>query len=290
MWADGGIGAVGSATYACEEYSPGEVYGPITVTSVGYGTSLSDIMHFVYADLSGDGQIIAHYVNATNTGFGGIMIRENLSPGSKKVDVRTQNNINIEREVRYTQGGIEVTKQWPRYHKWLRLDRTGDVFNAFTSPTGLDTDWWFLASITVDMNDCILIGVFSEGVNGATPSTATFDYVKVNTGTPVIPPPYGALANADNLPTDAALLDLNVYPNPTSTQEVTVELRGLYEQAAVLSVLNIDGKILQQTKINADEVNNIQTLQLNTLPAGLYFIQLRSAEGATVMKKLVVTE
>ncbi|MBX2928179.1 MAG: hypothetical protein KF852_10120 [Saprospiraceae bacterium] len=138
LWDNGNISASanGNGVYSCSGPSAG-LFGPFQVTSAGYGGHFADIKHFVYTQLSGDGQIIAQFVSATNAGFGGIMIRETLNPGSKKVNVRTQSSMNnVQREVRATTNGMEVTQQWTRTHKWLRLDRTGNVFNAYTSPTG----------------------------------------------------------------------------------------------------------------------------------------------------------
>jgi hypothetical protein len=294
LWSNANIGnANGNASYACGESG---LHGPFSITSNGYagnaGSAQADIMHFIYTQLSGNGQIIARFVSATNTGFGGIMIRESLAPGSKKVNVRTQGNLNIEREVRFTTNASEVTQQWPRYHKWLRLDRTGNVFNMFSSPDG--NSWWFLGTVTVQMNQCVLIGVFAEGINPTTYTTAIMDNIQMNTGTPVIPPPFNPLAElitndpGETTSFDVLTPDLNVYPNPVlNGQELTIEVKGVSEGRVRLSVHSLQGVLMKTIWIdNADRATT--TLDVSEYADGIYLIRMETDDEQVVTKKVTV--
>lgn len=248
-------------------------------------------MHFIHTQLSGDGQIIARFVSATNAGFGGIMIRESLAPGSKKVNVRTQGNMNIEREVRFTTNASEVTQQWPRYHKWLRLDRTGNVFNMFSSPDG--AAWSFLGTVTVVMNQCILIGVFAEGINQTTSTTCVMDNIQINTGTPVIPPPFGGLLQLPGTPPAVEsgyeiAPDMNVYPNPVSSgNQATVEILGVTEGRVRISIFSMQGMLLKEHWIDS-ALNTTLNLDVSKLPEGMYLVNMQTADKQSVSKKMIV--
>ncbi len=297
LWSGADIGeASGNSNYSCNQSNTG-AFGPFTMTSLGYGSpggsATTDIMHFVYTPLSGNGQIIARFVSANNTGFGGIMIRESLAPGSKKVDVRTQNNFNIEREVRFTTNGNEVTQQWPRYHKWLRLDRTGDVFTMFSSPNGVS--WSFLGTVTVAMNNCVLIGVFSEGVNPTTSTTAVMDNILVNTGTLVVSSPIGSLTEFnDPVVQDETGLgltpDIRIYPNPVSNdQEVTMELIGILDQKVRVAIYSLQGNLIKTIWVDGTEGTTIN-LDVSEFTDGVYLVNLLAEDKRSVSKMLRVVQ
>ncbi len=297
QWSNADIGnANGSANYSCTQANNG-TYGPFTSSSAGYaspgGSATTDIMHYIFTQLSGDGQIIARFASATNAGFGGIMIRETLAPGSKKVDVRTQGNFNVEREVRFTTNGNEVTQQWPRYHKWLRLDRTGNVFNTFTSPDGVS--WFFLGTTTVAMNQCIYIGVFAEGVNPTTSTTCVMDNIQVKTGTPVIPPPFGGLSAIDNQEVvDVAGVqltpDISIYPNPASNnQEITLSVLGIGENKARVAIYSLQGVLVRTIWVDGAEANTV-LLPASDFTDGLYLVSLITENNRPVSKILSVVQ
>lgn len=296
LWSNTNIGnANGSGSYSCNQSNTG-AFGPFTMTSFGYaglaGSATADIMHFVHTQLSGNGQIIARFSSATNTGFGGIMIRESLAPGSKKVNVRTQGNLNIEREVRFTTNASEVTQQWPRHHKWLRLDRTGNVFNMFSSPDG--AAWFFLGTVTVAMNQCVLIGVFAEGINQTTSTTCVMDNIRINTGTPVIPqPPAFPLVQAPGA-TPAVeggydvVPDMNVYPNPVASgNQATVEILGVTEGRVRISIFSMLGMLLKEHWIDS-ALNTTLNLDVSELPEGMYLVNMQTADKQSVSKKMIV--
>ncbi len=308
FWENSNIGAAnGGATYSCSQSTPGN-FGPMQVTSAGYGSPTSDIMHFVYARLSGDGTIIAKFNNATNQGFGGIMFRESLAPGSRKASLRTQNSLNnVQREVRQTTNGAEITQQWQRLHKWLRMDKIGNIIAAYTSPDGIN--WWSCPShTTVLLGDCFYVGIYAEGINVNSPTTATFDVVRI-TGFNQLPAPLAAsddpiwatdqtidpgsvalpsLTDVSTTESMEKVIDLHVYPNPVLYgQELTIEVKGVTEGRVRLSVHSLQGVLMKTIWIdNADRATT--TLDVSEYADGIYLIRMETDDKQVVTKKVTV--
>jgi hypothetical protein len=77
---------------------------------------------------------------------------------------------------------------------------------------------------------------------------------------------------------------MEVYPNPT-TGNIQIQLPAS-ETDGILTVINLQGKVLQRMELRKDEKET--SLSLESYPAGLYRIQLRNGNGLqslTVMKQ-----
>lgn len=249
---------------------------------------MADIMHFIYTYLDGDGQIIAQLNGVSNQGFAGIMIRESLAPGSKKTALRRQNSLfNVQREIRTMTNGQEITQQWPRVHRWLRIDRIGNVFAAYTSPDGVN--WWSCPSnTTVVMNSCVLIGVFVEGINVNTPATAVFDFIRVTQGTPQpLTAPQTAAIPVES-PSEVSPFDLQASPNPVSSGgELRVELLGVMDGNVRIGLHSLQGALIKEVVVDASLGSNVN-IGLNGVPAGTYFIRAMTQDGNAITRKIVV--
>jgi len=309
FWQNANIGAAnGSATYSCSQTTPGN-YGPFQVTSAGYGSQTSDIAHYIYTQLSGDGTIIVHFNGATNQGFGGIMYRESLAPGAKKASLRTQNSLNnIQREVRFTTNGVEVSQQWQRLHKWLRMDKIGNIIAAYTSPDGIN--WWSCPSwTTVVLGDCFYVGVFAEGVNANSPSTVTFDVVRI-TGFNQAPLPIvgnndpdvilGQMIEPDLVeivlpsgttkPKEQEVLEMLVYPNPANSGDaLTLELRGVSEGNIRITVYSMQGTLIKTFWMDAAEYTQL-IFSLPEIASGVYLIKAEAANRHFVTKRVSIVK
>lgn len=86
------------------------------------------------------------------------------------------------------------------------------------------------------------------------------------------------------LPTVGDYID--VYPNP-ATDQATVTVITEQTTAAQLRVLSINGKLLQQFTVENPAAAQQQTLDLATLPAGVYFVQLHLTNGIHQQKVIV---
>lgn len=78
---------------------------------------------------------------------------------------------------------------------------------------------------------------------------------------------------------------LALYPNPTSAN-ATLEYGGLSGQTH-LQITNPQGQLLLQRVLNGTAQLQRKTIDVSTWPAGIYWIELRNAQGQ-VTKKLVV--
>ncbi len=88
--------------------------------------------------------------------------------------------------------------------------------------------------------------------------------------------------------TDAGGLNFKLSPNPATT-EVQVWVSGLSENGGELTVLDVQGRVVWQQSVSAEQ----PTVTLNVLKekfaADLYFVALRS-EGKVVAKQLMVSK
>jgi hypothetical protein len=79
-------------------------------------------------------------------------------------------------------------------------------------------------------------------------------------------------------------VSLRIYPNPTATGELTLELSGVNAKTSQLTVLNALGQVVYTDKVSAGTA----ALHLPNLAAGLYIFQVKTAEG--VLTQRVVRE
>ncbi|MCB0636544.1 MAG: T9SS type A sorting domain-containing protein, partial [Lewinella sp.] len=242
---------------------------------------------YVKTVICGDGEIIAHVddIDGLGKAWAGIVMRESNDPGSKKFQVMTGLDYLQHRiDWRTTTDGVNQTQNFSRYGQhWLRIVRTGPIFQAFTSYNGL---FWSQPVNTqvIPMSECLEVGLIVTNVPYATNVTASFDHVQ--TSPPYVPSmPAPIRPDVPDSEEDQAL-SLVVYPNPTSGQ-LTVNLSAFLEQEATLEVLDLNGQVILQRRLGVIE-HSTERLDLNARPAGLYFVRLRTSDGTTVVQRVVV--
>src|SRR5690606_12796363 len=159
--ADVGVtGATGSSTASDGTY-----------TIRGAGTDIedsADSFHFLYQNLTGDGQIVARIVDVTETDPWtkvGVMVRDDLTPGSKNAfmllrpslgsafQYRAQSNAPTQSswQEEPSEGSREQLVRYLRPAQWLKLTRQGDVLTAYSSEDGLC--WHFRWQETLAFDD-----------------------------------------------------------------------------------------------------------------------------------------
>jgi hypothetical protein len=80
---------------------------------------------------------------------------------------------------------------------------------------------------------------------------------------------------------------INVTPNPAN-EYVNLELKlDAVNPSVAVSILDTKGRMVTGTQVEKNIQNGVMTLNVNTLPAGVYYLWVRTAEGAT-MQKIVV--
>ena len=142
---------------------------------------MTDNLYMVHQQRCGNFVLTARLQYSAFGGWAGIMIRENLNPGAKKVALKTQLNSLVRREVRQVSNGTTLSQQLfrPNAH-WLRLERIGSIFIGYTSTNG--TNWQFAFFAHVSMDSCVEVGLFAEGIGFQVPTEALFDHVSISGG------------------------------------------------------------------------------------------------------------
>jgi parallel beta-helix repeat protein len=116
--------------------------------------------------------------------------------------------------------------------------------------------------------------------NPANPNPPNSPYHKHNGNEIIADQPQETLAASD--------IKLNVYPNPSSSgEQVQVRLGNegvYYENAVTANLYSLEGKLLK-TK---DCSNGAFSLEMPPLAAGIYLLTIRTTEGKTYNKKIVI--
>jgi hypothetical protein len=268
-WASTLIGSsFGSATYS----SCNLLY---TLTSKGYSVPNADVQEFVYQTLNGNGSISARIYDLTNNGWAAVQIRENLTPGSKKVLLKAQLQTMIRSEVRQTQGGSHNSNQVLRQGvKWLKIVRVGSRFDAYSSENGIS--WRSVFSTVVSMNTSVLIGISSESMNNTTTTRARFDNVSVTAS--------GGAKTAETEVMPESISNekqIDIYPNPARDMVNVV-----YPYAGIpvtVTLYSANGSAVKTITLS----NNETQVDVSSLQPGVYILRFRSAEAVNV-KRLVI--
>ena len=168
----------GSATYASDSY---------TIKAGGVDIwDTADQFHFVYQPMSGSGEVIARLVSLGDTdewAKAGVMIRESLSAQSRHAMVAItpgqgyafQRRADPAAESLHTGGGTGAAPGW------VRLVRTGDLFEAYRSADG--TTWTRIGSDTIAMGETVYAGLAVTSHNTTAATTALIDNFRVATQT-----------------------------------------------------------------------------------------------------------
>ncbi len=164
----------GSATYSSGAY---------TVKAGGADIwDTADQFHFVYQPVTGNAEVIARVSSIGNTddwSKAGVMIREALTAQSKHAMVVTsiakgyafQRRPEVGGYSEHTAGGTGTAPGW------VRLVRTGDLFEAYRSSTG--TTWTKIGSDTIPMTDTVYVGIAATSHDAAQMATDVVDNLKI---------------------------------------------------------------------------------------------------------------
>jgi len=255
--------------------SPGP--GLFELSSIGYSSPNSDVQEFVYQNITGNGSIIARVESITGGGWAGVEIRESCAPGSKKVALKTQFQPLIRSEIRQTTNGAHINSQILRQGiKWLKLERLGSRFNAYTSVDG--TSWRAAFSTTLTMTPCVEIGIFSESKNFSTTTVASFSNVAVtgsqcSVAKSVLSDTEGSLKNPGSL--------IEIYPNPASDFVNIVIPENNSDIQLVL--FSTEGKAVISERIDGSS----SMLDVSKLKPGIYILRF-AINNEIVTKRLIV--
>ncbi|HUT10601.1 MAG TPA: PA14 domain-containing protein [Thermoguttaceae bacterium] len=163
-----------------------------TFTIRGGGSDLwgsSDAFHYVYRELSGDGEIVARVAGVEQPHEhtkAGVMIRESLDADSPYADVLLHANGLLAFQYRTAVGGSTASKETSPVSGpcWVKLVREADLFTGYVSADG--NTWTLVGSQTVAMADSVTVGLAVTAHDNATLATARFEQVAVRTVAEVV--------------------------------------------------------------------------------------------------------
>ena len=142
----------------------------------------ADQFHFVYQPVTGNLDIIARVVSVERThawAKAGVMVRESLAAGSRHATMLVSASRGYAFQRRpdtgvYTDHTAGGTGSAPG---WVRLVRTGDLFEAFRSDDG--RSWLKVGSANVPMGETVYVGLAATSHDETTLTTAVFDSLAV---------------------------------------------------------------------------------------------------------------
>ncbi len=163
-----------------------DVAGVYTIAGSGrdiWGTA--DAFHFVYGSLRGDGQIVAHVADQTETNpwaKAGVMIRETLAPSARFADIvlTPDRGAAFQRRTDPGANAVHTGRNGIVAPAWVKLARSGSTLTGFVSRDG--TTWTLVGTDTVPMATMVYVGLAVTAHNNALLSTAVFDHVVVSAG------------------------------------------------------------------------------------------------------------
>ncbi len=158
--------------------------GTYTLSGSGPLAPLEDNSAFTWQTLSGNGEICARIANLQNTGTAttlGIMIRESLAPNARQAFIGLDGSGKTQwiRRLKPATASVKTTlKLVQTANPWLRLNRTGNTFTAYTSSTG--STWTKAAKpITLALPPNCYIGLSLSSGNKATLNTSQLSNARV---------------------------------------------------------------------------------------------------------------
>lgn len=86
---------------------------------------------------------------------------------------------------------------------------------------------------------------------------------------------------------NAEKIGITLYPNPNSSSLLKTEIYSASSQEVTMSVIDLNGKLYESTLISLQEGAQTLDVGIEDLPPGIYLIQLRTADGEIISKKLI---
>jgi hypothetical protein len=167
----GAVGATGSASFS---------NGTFTVAGSGediQGTA--DEFRYVYQTATGSCEIKARVTGVQNTNpwaKAGVMIRENLTAGSKHAMMIVSASSGVEFLRRTSTGGnSSQSLASGSAPLWVRVVRSNKNFTGYTSPDGIT--WTTIGSANINMGSNVHIGLCVTSHEDGTLNISTFDNV-----------------------------------------------------------------------------------------------------------------
>lgn len=245
-----------------------------------------DGFHFVYKELSGNGEIIARVDDIgmnSSWDIAGVMMRENLAVNSKNVlmGVSAQGHAFFQR--RKLTGGY--TALLPagngRQPKWVKIIRFRNFFAGFKSNNG--SNWSLTGLFYIPMSSKIFVGIATSTHVAGTPNSYEVSNFSVN-GVSYKKAPFEE-SQLTELEDKAGPRDMShsllsghfrVYPNPAKTY-TNIELLSELDDEVVIEMVDMQGRLVRQIYEGETKSGHLYSFNLDreTLPNAMYAIRVK---------------
>ena len=257
-WDNADIGSVGLAGSTVDKYS-GQVF-----VIQGSGSNIwgsADEFQYAYQPFSGDGEIICmipsispdvdDYMKA------GLMFRETLDADSKHAMAYiTPENGNAYQARQNTGGTCTKSSDATSIDRWLKLKRSGDLFEAYQSNDG--NTWALIDSSSVVMSSDLYVGMAVTAHDNTKKGKATFRDISISSaGGARIAATWKAVESPK----------LNIYPNPVENY-LHVTMDGGVDY---LDVFTLQG---ERIPVNQQTSEGITQIDMSQLKSGVYLLRL----------------
>jgi regulation of enolase protein 1 (concanavalin A-like superfamily) len=254
--------------------------GEYTVSGSGNNTSsyTTDNIAFASQTLCGNGSITAKIEYVEPNGYGGLMMRESLDPGSKQVSIFSNMTNSLRFESRAVTNGMKTVNNFMKPAPiWLKLERMGDWIFAYYSSDGIAYN--YVHGSYISMTECVEIGLASFTYMPMAQTDAVFSNVSITGAN-------GGLAVEGSTPetkpskSSSTSLNLLVYPNPNSGR-FTVQLEQPFEQDVQLAIYNPFGQLIETKTVEAG--TNQLDWSLEHIASGTYWLRIKGWEKVIPM-------
>lgn len=257
-WSNADIGAVGLAGSTVDQYS-GKVFIVQGSGNNIWGTT--DEFQYAYQPFTGDGEIVCQITSISpdvdDYMKAGLMFRESLNANSKNTMVYVTPESGNAFQYRQAAGGSSLkTSDAASIDRWLKLTRTGDLFEAYQSNDG--TTWALIDSASLVMGNDIYVGLAVTAHDNSKKGKATFRDISVSqlSGTR-----RSKIVQPANTPI------LAIYPNPVS-DVLVIHTDGNIEK---LDVFTLAG---DRVPVRPQWGKQQVSLEMRSLESGLYVVRL----------------
>jgi regulation of enolase protein 1 (concanavalin A-like superfamily) len=249
--------------------------GQFTVTGSGAnGTNpFADNLAFASQNLCGDFTITTKVESVTPGGYGGIMVRESMAPGSKQFSLFSNLTNILLVQIRTATNAPKQQQLHNRpFPTWLRVQRMGPWLMSYYSPDGIN--FQYVQAVFMPTNSCLEVGLAAFTNFGGT-TTAVFSNVDISggnalagSGVPSFVQQGEQLPNSDlPIPNSPEL-----FPNPTS-DVFNLAFPQALKGDATATLRNQIGQVMAQRQLKPSDVTT--EWNVSQLPSGLYFMEVR---------------
>jgi regulation of enolase protein 1 (concanavalin A-like superfamily) len=180
----GGPAIAGSTTYTAGTY---------TIKAAGADIwDVADQFHFVYQPVTGDVEVVARVASITRQhdwSKAGVMVRESLTAASRHATtlVSSKKGYAFQRRQETGEYSVHTSGGSGTPPGWVKLVRTGDLFESFRSADGVA--WKKIGSDTIPMGDTVYVGLAVTSHNTAAATTAVVGSFKISSSATGNQPP-----------------------------------------------------------------------------------------------------